>query len=167
MPLLLRCRPPVLRSLSFLASLPAMLLLTEEAEDRLLTDATARITWGEPPGDVCQHLIREGMDPQQAMELVNRLARERSAEVRRRSAIKLATGTAMLLAAIAAGWLLFSRDRMDMLSEMLGIRRRSLEGLISLPAVFFGIRGIRNVWLGVRGLFTPQDEELTDVTHEE
>jgi hypothetical protein len=146
-----------------------MLLLTEEAEDRLLTDATARITWGDLPGDVCHHLIREGMDPQHALELVNRLARERSAEVRRRSAIKLATGAAMLLAAFVFFTLLPWREWMRTIDEWYGrTRRRSgISNLLPALFVYFGVGGAWRVWRGISGLLTPQAEELSDVIHEE
>jgi hypothetical protein len=141
--------------------------LSEEAEDRLLTDATARITWGDFPGDVCGHLIRQGMDPEQARKLVNRLARERSAEVRRRSALKLAAGAGMILAALVFFGLLPWRQWSNDLNQWSGSSRRGLGSM--LLAIFggLGVTGLWGVWRGIWGLLLPQSEELTDVTTED
>jgi hypothetical protein len=127
-----------------------------DIEDRLLTEATARVTWGDFPEDVAAHLVGQGVDAWQADKLVERLVAERSREVRRRSFIKLAAGIPMTLVAVGVLYWYF-KERMSPL------RNYGLGRLLAGGALFMGLGGLAAIWRGVWGLAMPAAEELTDV----
>lgn len=125
-----------------------------DIEDRLLTEATARVTWGDFPEDVTAHLVRQGMDGFQARALVARLAAERNREVRRRSLIKLAAGIGMLLLAVTC-FFIYAEARNS--GSYLWAR------LVGMSSAGLLMAGLAAVWRGLSGLAFPAVEELTDV----
>ncbi len=130
---------------------------TEEIEERLLTQATARVTWGDFPDEVQDFLVGEGLSASQARSLVRRLSQERNAEVRRRSGGKLLAGIAMLLAAGIYFYVEFK--------ERTG--RQWWDRILGAAFLWLGVSGIVAIWRGAWGLAIPSSEELTDVVETE
>jgi len=129
-----------------------------DIEDRLLTEATARVTWGDLPEDVAQMLVSQGVDARQAGKLVQRLVAERSIEVRQRSFVKLVTGMGMVLAA-ALGFYLAGRWDSSPWGRM--------EMIFSGGSLALGITGLVGVCRGLTGLLLPAATELTDVDEDD
>ena len=131
---------------------------TDDKEARLLTEATARVTWGDFPDEVEAYLVREGMEATQAVTLVQALVRERSKEVRQRGWVKLGAGLGMVLVAVIyfAWFFNSSRDRRSRWDRLWGASFLAL-----------GITGLASTWRGICGLCWPSTEELTDVTEDE
>ena len=126
-----------------------------EPDDRLLTEATARVTWGDFPEDVTAHLISQGKDAPQAAALVQRLVEERNREVRGRSGLKLVAGLAMTLT--GGGFLYWY------FKELASLRDNLLEHSLAVAATFTALGGLAAIWRGAWGLAIPSAEELTDV----
>ncbi len=62
----------------------------------LISEARARIIWGESPSGVREFLISEGISDAEAGERIREFRRERSAEIRRRGITNACIGLACL-----------------------------------------------------------------------
>ena len=140
--------------------------MTDELSERLLSEATARVTWGDSPETVMEYLISQGMDAGEAAAMVNRLVRERNEEVRARSRRRLGIGVAALAAVTVFFAFLPWRDWYSYLDQFHfggGRRRTSLGDLLVFGFCCVGGTGVWFTWRGFWGLVAPQAEELTDV----
>jgi hypothetical protein len=63
-------------------------------------EAHAKILWGDPPGEVVKFLMRQGLEVQEARELVAPWFRERTRTIRRNGITKVVVGIVMLCAPV-------------------------------------------------------------------
>jgi|GEM_PF-1822690 len=137
--------------------------MTEEMSERLLTEAAARVTWGEPAETVVEFLTGNGMDYGEAARVVNQLVHERNAEVRARSMRRLGLGIAALLAAAIFFAFLPWQEWYESLNKHRRRRRSGPGDWMIIGVICLGIAGLWQAWRGIWGLITPQAEELSDV----
>ena len=71
--------------------------------ESLCWEARAKISWGDPPGEVAAWLKIEGMEPRRIEEIIQACVKERADDIRKRGIADVAIGMGLLL----AGALLF------------------------------------------------------------
>ena len=131
--------------------------------DRLLTEAAARVTWGEPAEVVMKFLTGNGMDHGEAILLVSQLIHERNAEVRARCRRRLKIGIAAILAVVVFFAVLPWREWYDFLDKPWRRRRISPGDWMIIAVIWLSVAGLWQIWRGFWGLITPEAEELSDV----
>jgi hypothetical protein len=126
--------------------------------DDLMTEARARITWGEPTSSVRGFLIANGISETEANARIAELDSERTRDIRRIGIWDVGIGVALLGGAALLFWLWLRGAHHGMASST-----RSSKGVGML--ILMGLYGI---WRLIKGLFyliRPQSERdsLTDV----
>jgi len=67
--------------------------------EKLIYEARARITWGDPPDEVRDWLNSEGLDSMRTDEILNACMADRAAAVRKRAITEIVIGTVLLVLA--------------------------------------------------------------------
>jgi hypothetical protein len=127
--------------------------------DDVITEARARITWGEPSSSVRCFLIASGISETEANARIKELNLERNQEIRR-IGIKDACIGAALIGGAAVLFCLWLKGAHHGISNS----TRAGKGLGIL--ILMGIYGISKLIKGLFHLFRPESEEesITDIT---
>lgn len=125
--------------------------------DSLISEARARIIWGDSTSGVRYFLTSNGLSALEADEQIRQLALERNREVRKSSSRSIVLGVALMLPGAFALYFVFGG------SHVHGSLLRTARGIgFSLAFAGYGLWKVVN---GIAGLIRPQSEHgsITDV----
>ena len=130
-------------------------------KDPLLSDARARVIWGEPLEDVKKHLVAGGLATGQADSLVREFEAERIADLRKIALRRIYLGLGFAVASYAVLWWLFNKSGLVLAPR--GLRRR-VKGILFI-GIAGGLFGAWKLYSGLFLLIVPRSEtrQLSDV----
>jgi hypothetical protein len=127
------------------------------ANDQLISDARAKIIWGEPASDVRAYLVSNGMPDTEADAVIQEFSGERNTEIRRIGTKNTVIGAVLVGVSGIAIYLMFARssDR-DML-----VSTAKVVGALACVGLF----GLWKLLNGITYLVRPQSEDksITDL----
>jgi hypothetical protein len=115
-----------------------------------LSEARAKIIWGEPPAAVRDYLLQKGLSPAEADAKVREFVKERNAEIRLCAIQKILLGSALLIFAAVCAYFLCTARRLS----------TSTSGGKAFGMIL--LAGIYGLWKLVDGIFyfiRPQADE--------
>ena len=124
--------------------------------DTILTNARAKITWGDSAASVRDYLITHGVSAAEADAIIKQLVRERNADIRAIGVQRVFIGASLLLISILLTWYLLASDQ--------SVSHRSTYR-ISGFLVLMGLFGLWKLIGGLIFLVRPQSdhESIPDI----
>jgi hypothetical protein len=120
--------------------------------DKVITEARARIIWGDSAASVCDYLVSNGISSSVADAKLAEFSLERNCELRRIGFRNLLVGIVLTGAASITLYLAFSVDRLG--GGWLTSGKLKVEGLVLLAGTY----GLWKIGHGVFYLIRPQSE---------
>ena len=128
------------------------------AFDQLISEARAKIIWGEPASDVRGYLVSNGMPEAEADTVIKEFSRERNAEIRRIGTKNVVIGVVLVGVSGILIYLIYinSSDR------VVRVGTGKVIGVLACA----GLYGLWKLVNGSFNLFRPQSEEgsISDIT---
>ena len=110
--------------------------------EALITEARARITWGEYAASVREYLVGKGVPPDEAAALVRALLAERNSELRKRGIVNVCLGALLVLGSFGGIWAMFAPGQSGALIFASG----RAAGVLFMVGVF-------GIWMFCKGIF--------------
>jgi len=130
--------------------------MSDDSNDRIESEARARIFWGEAPESVLDYLKSQGFVDTEAQALVNSLRQERADSVRSTGRTNIIVGTLLILIPLGFYFIIRNIIFEQHLVKLFGV------------TVFFGLIGGWKVFRGTIMFLRPHSEggDLSEVSDE-